>query len=338
MRSLWFAISCLILVHSFEASAESSGLATQVAELKAQIEALTTALNAEVAARKAGDTQTQMQLKESLNEKSLSRANAYRTLGGLATELKKNAEFSRILRQFIHFVPGPINGLAGPHIIFEGVNVHVRSGSGSTDDGCSEGNPACESLTGLGNLTVGYNEQLNASGDFLAVCSDGRFDTEVECESNGGRWSQNHRSGSHNLIVGSWNSYSSYGGAAIGQANRITASYASVTGGHENLASGSFASVTGGVRNSATGPSCAVSGGTNAVAGGDGSSVTGGVGNEAMGTTDSISGGADNLTLGTSSSISGGVRNTTTGLCCASILGGRNQTTTLEDQTIPALP
>ena len=35
---------------------------------------------------------------------------------------------------FMRIVFGPINGLAGPHLIIEGVNVHIRSGSGATDD------------------------------------------------------------------------------------------------------------------------------------------------------------------------------------------------------------
>ena len=49
---------------------------------------------------------------------------------------------------FVEVNAGTINGLNGPHIIFDGVNVHVRSGSGATD----------ASVNGPGNLLVGYNE------------------------------------------------------------------------------------------------------------------------------------------------------------------------------------
>jgi hypothetical protein len=54
------------------------------------------------------------------------------------------------LNGYLRVEPGEINGLHGPHAIFEGVNVHVRSGSGQTSDGGE--------LVGLGNLVVGYNE------------------------------------------------------------------------------------------------------------------------------------------------------------------------------------
>ena len=54
-------------------------------------------------------------------------------------------------------VNGPINGVAGPHFILEGVNVHIRSGSGSTHD--NNLNP----LTGLGNLIIGYNERTRSA-------------------------------------------------------------------------------------------------------------------------------------------------------------------------------
>jgi hypothetical protein len=36
--------------------------------------------------------------------------------------------------QHVRVDHGEINGLAGPHLIIEGCNVHVRSGSGATDD------------------------------------------------------------------------------------------------------------------------------------------------------------------------------------------------------------
>lgn len=102
-----------------------------------------------------------------------------------------------------------INGLAGPHMIITGVNLHLRSGSGATDT----------AVNGLGNLIVGYNE--------LAEFTLPRI-------------------GSHNLVVGRANSYTSFGGLVAGAANDIIAPYATVTGGRKNLASGFASSVSGG--------------------------------------------------------------------------------------------
>jgi len=101
-----------------------------------------------------------------------------------------------------------MNGLKGPHVIFTGVNVHVRSGSGRTDD---PGN-------GLGNLIVGYNEDVFG----------------------------NPRTGSHNMVVGAGHGYSSWGGFVAGVGNTISGPCASVSGGAENTAGGFASSVGGG--------------------------------------------------------------------------------------------
>ncbi len=115
--------------------------------------------------------------------------------------------------------PGFINGLMGPHIIFEGANIHVRSGSGLTDDNGA--------LTNKGNLIIGYNEFLN--------------DSPIG------------RGGSHNLIVGPFHSYSSHGGFVAGFRNAISNRNSSVSGGIDNTASGSSSSVSGGAGRIASG-------------------------------------------------------------------------------------
>jgi hypothetical protein len=66
----------------------------------------------------------------------------------------------------------------GNDVIFEGCNVHIRSGAGYT------GAP----VNGLGNLVVGYNEAFP----------------------------DDDRTGSHNLVVGAFHSYSSSGGLVAG--------------------------------------------------------------------------------------------------------------------------
>jgi hypothetical protein len=189
--------------------------------------------------------------------------------------------------EHLQLVSGELNGLKGPHLIFEGVNVHVRSGAGSTNDGTSEEDPAT-ALTGLGNLVIGYNETLDSL----------------------------ERNGSHNLVVGSLHAYSSWGGFVAGLANSITAPSASVSGGHLNTAAGNSASVSGGVSNTAEGEGASVSGGLGNRANGVGASVSGGELNRADCEDNpntaieeracTVSGGASNEARGQAATVSGG--------------------------------
>ncbi len=117
------------------------------------------------------------------------------------------------LTQFQSVVPGEINGLAGPHLIFEGVNLHIENGSGITNPGFPNG---------LGNLVVGYNE-VPVGG---LVAGD--------------------RDGSHNIVLGEQHKYLSSGGFVAGGRNTISSVAASVSGGISNTASGGRSSVSGG--------------------------------------------------------------------------------------------
>ena len=110
----------------------------------------------------------------------------------------------------------------GDDVYFTGCNVHIVSGAGATDG----------AVNGLGNLIVGYNEDV-------AVLFPGS--------------PASLRSGSHNLVVGPGHSYSRYGGLVAGFINIITGSYASVSGGNGNTASGDYSSVSGGNDNRASG-------------------------------------------------------------------------------------
>lgn len=118
------------------------------------------------------------------------------------------------LSKYLSVDPNLVNGVKGPHVIFKGVNVHVRSGSGFTDDG---GAP-----TGLGNLIVGYNEGPMPGGE---------------------------RTGSHNIVGGSLNSFYSYGGLVVGSQNTILGQYATVHGGLLNRAQSTGSSILGGMDN-----------------------------------------------------------------------------------------
>ena len=101
---------------------------------------------------------------------------------------------------------------AGTDMTISGANLHVVSGSGHTNS----------APNGLGNVIIGYDETRAGNG---AV---------------------NTRTGSHNLILGAGNNFSSYGGLVAGYGNAISGIYATVTGGRGNAASGQFTSVGGG--------------------------------------------------------------------------------------------
>ena len=181
------------------------------------------------------------------------------TSGGLSSrvaELEAQVEELAAILRFVRVEEGRMDLLTGPHWIIEGANVHVRSGSSNTSDDC-EGTdpdyPNCESLTGLGNLIVGYNERIPS-----------------------GIPSNEHRTGSHNLVVGDFHTYTSFGGFVAGGDNRITGEYASVSGGANNIASGSGSSILGGNLNRAIGDFSTASGGLRNVASGVRSSVSGG--------------------------------------------------------------
>jgi hypothetical protein len=77
------------------------------------------------------------------------------------------------LDEFVSVDPNPRLGVAGPHIIISGANLHLVSGSGATNDG--------DEPLGLGNLIIGYNEDPAEAGSPL----------------NPGQ-----RGGSHNVVIG----------------------------------------------------------------------------------------------------------------------------------------
>ena len=171
--------------------------------------------------------------------------------------------------------------------LFTGVNVQIVDGSGST----------AGTTNGLGNLIVGYNETRPNGGDV--------------------------RTGSHNIMSGIYNNYSSYGGLVIGFSNTISGQYSSVSGGAGNTASGNFSSVSGGDDNTAGGERASVSGGYLNAANGKHASVSGGQQNKADGFNASVSGGAHNTASGNLSSVSGGTGNTASGEH-SSVSGGQS--------------
>ncbi len=184
------------------------------------------------------------------------------------------------------------DGKKNTELVFTGVNVHIVSGSGATNDNAfsADGSPIPGAhLLGLGNLTIGYNALNNSQGY------------------------GNVRTGSHNLILGDSNNYSSFGGVIAGLNNSINGRFdvvmggecqlgladeAVVIGGENNTVQVRQGSILGGQFNLVTSRFGTVVGGQNNTAGGAddpniaaATTVTGGLGNYAGGQNSVISGG-----------------------------------------------
>jgi hypothetical protein len=145
----------------------------------------------------------------------------------------------------LQYITGGIN-----EVVITGANLRIVNGMGST-----------ETTNGLGNLIVGYNELrmevLGCTGSPDPFCKD------------------DVRTGSHNVVVGEGNNFSSFGGLIVGALNEISGMFSSVSGGFGNIA-GFASSVSGGANNTAIGSGSSVSGGFQNTASGDQSSVSGG--------------------------------------------------------------
>ena len=201
--------------------------------------------------------------------------------------------------------------VSGTDLTITGVNVHILDGSGSTDDATldprTNGSLPGKTLTGLGNLIIGYNEKGSDHNDL--------------------------RIGSHNLILGDKNNYSSYGGFVTSFDNAISARYATVSGGYRNTASGGLSSIGGGDTNMAGGVCASVSGGGYNNAGKDDASVSGGRFNKAIGEASTVSGGLDNTASGEFASVGGGSSNMASG-GAASVSGGSRNSAAAEEASV----
>jgi hypothetical protein len=189
------------------------------------------------------------------------------------------------VREILQHVKYESSGVGGkPTILVSGANVQIVNGEGQT-----------KSANGAGNLVIGYDE-------------------------NQGKHEQ---SGSHDLILGTEQTFTSYGGILAGRENTITAPFAEVLDGFANTASGEYDAVSAGNRNTASGTFGAwIGGGWHNTSSGSSTSVTGGAYNNAGGENGSVTGGEGNATSGLfDPSVSGGGGNTAGG-AWASVSGG----------------
>ena len=199
---------------------------------------------------------------------------------------------------------------------FTGVNLQVVNGSNAT-----------ETVNGTGNLIIGYDE-VNSSTRFkctLATDAIGlNLSNEAACLAAGGTAAVRQKTGSHNLVMGSQNSYSSAGGIVAGEQNFITALYASNLGGSSNFVNGRAAVNVAGRGNHPLDTEAAILGGANNTAAGDNATVSGGSSNRAIIVGATVSGGSRNIASGPQSNVTGGIRNESSGPFSHVSGGGNN--------------
>jgi hypothetical protein len=173
-----------------------------------------------------------------------------------------------------------------PTVVVSGANLQVVNGLGATNGQPADPqatDPLVTETNGLGNLIVGYNE-------------DDPYETR-------------ERGGSHNVILGQGQEFTSFGGLIAGRSNASRAPYASVAGGLRNLASGTTATVLGGAENEARGEFATIGGGTFGLADGTGATVSGGFRGRSAGYVSTVSGGARNYAGGDAATVGGGSQN-----------------------------
>ena len=173
-----------------------------------------------------------------------------------------------------------------PTLRFSGMNLQLVNGAGTES-----------AVNGRGNLIVGYDDN-----------SEGR-----------------PRTGSHNIITGDDNSWTSYGGLVGGDSNRLDGPESAIIGGSEDQSNGRWSAISGGEDNTASGDEASVSGGEGNTANALGASVSGGYDNNASGQFASVSGGYGNSASNESSSVSGGLYNAAIGQI-SSVTGGARGT------------
>lgn len=191
---------------------------------------------------------------------------------------------------YLRLETGDLNYLKGPHIIFEGVNVHVRDGSGVTEGEWGWDEAAGmnrNAQTGYGNLVIGYNE-LNLNSPL-----NGQYPTPLD------------RSGTHNFIMGQQHRYRASSNILHGWKCLMNESNSAAIASNASTLNGSYAATLSGMFHELN-VNSAIIGGRNGVTSGYESVIIGGDSNTAGASNSVITGGMSNTTNGSRSSISGG--------------------------------
>jgi hypothetical protein len=206
-----------------------------------------------------------------------------------------------------------------------GVNLQVVNGTNNT-----------ELVNGAGNIIIGYDEpntELKIACSLATDVNGNSLTAAGPCLAAGGSVVTRQKTGSHNLVMGSQNSYSSAGGIVAGQGNFITALYASNLGGNANVASGKAAVNVAGQGNHPTDVNDAILGGANNTASSNNSTVAGGSSNKSSFVGSTVSGGFRNTASGAQSNVSGGIVNESSG-AFSHVGGGSNNNSSGVSSTI----
>jgi hypothetical protein len=144
-----------------------------------------------------------------------------------------------------------------------------------------DGSGHTTSVNGTGNLVLGYDETPGS------------------------------QTGSHDLILGEKQAYTSYGSILGGYGNDVSGAYATALGGYGNVVSSAYSSVLGGCSNLVGTGTVSLSGVCSNTTSDnhDFASISGGAGNQATGISSALSGGQDNLASGSFAGVSGGAHN-----------------------------
>ena len=204
---------------------------------------------------------------------------------------------------------------AQPAVRVSGANLHVVNGLGAT-----------ATINGVGNLIIGYDRPRPAgSGDDFFTCSRRWQRFQAGCLGTGGVWALNHKTGSHNLIVGDDHNYAVWGSILSGYRNHAGADGTVLMGGSFNWAAGDQDSIFGGSSNVVEGYNSVVAGGfSNRMLLGSYSGIYGGSDNTVYSHYSVVLGGYGNLSQGHTTTITGGLNNDATGNF-ATVSGGANR-------------
>jgi len=229
---LALALCCLLLTPALASASRPTlkSLAKSVAALQKKVNAqaktltsLSTKLTAdEGTIASQGTTIASLSTKLTADEATIGSQGT--TIAAQGTTLTSAAPLLAIA-PYVSLHTAAMNGVAGPNVVFQGCNVHVRSTTSQSD------------TSGLGNLIVGWDDPAGGRGgsDNL-VCGDYNSFSSIGC----------FVAGYENTVGGS---YASVSGGSYGQA---TGSSSSISGGNYGSVSGLCSSISAGGANFAS--------------------------------------------------------------------------------------
>jgi hypothetical protein len=195
---------------------EHGGSASSLPALEAEV----TGLKTDLAGMASNEALLLSQLNNA-NAQISALTNRLIALEGKATGGSTDPVLAQLAKYVKVVETGDLDGVKGPHVIFDKVNLHLRSGSNATNDNGT--------LTGLGNFIVGYNER-----QITPIVYDGLGCTLPP--------------GSHNIVTGTGNIFTSYAGHVVGSNNCITSPNTSILAGDTNEAHSPNSAILGGTR------------------------------------------------------------------------------------------